>query len=194
MAIPKPRSKNHLAISTNSTISDTNANPVTAGSSISSSKQQNPRNHPLQKTNKKKKSRKPRKPKSDVASLKAGFSRTFAISTQTIGSVQACLRRALLPASESGRFHGITEDDIKAIAIRIGASVDTMAEARMYVIRSVEIIILDKLLRPEEGGESASGAKAAATSYEEGGETFDALDLLLKKATGTSIIRYLPGS
>jgi len=150
MIIPKPRSKNQPAISTNDTISDTNANTATAESSSSSSKQQNP----LQK--KKRKRRKPRKPKSNVASLKAGFSKTFAISTQTIGSVKACLRRALLPASESGRIQGITEDDIKAIASRIGASVDTMAEARMYVVRSIEIIILDELLRRERGGESGS--------------------------------------
>ncbi|KAF9128763.1 hypothetical protein BGW39_004788 [Mortierella sp. 14UC] len=181
MTIPKPRTKNQPPMSTNDAVSDTNAKPATTESNSSSSKQQQ----------KKKKKQKPRKPKSNVASLKAGFSRTFATSTQTIGSVQACLKRALLPASESGRIQRVTEDDINVIASRIGASVDAMAEARMYVTRSIEILILDELLRREGGGESGSREKAAATGYVEGGDAFDALDLLLGKATGTAIIKYL---
>ncbi|KAG0367319.1 hypothetical protein BGX24_003281, partial [Mortierella sp. AD032] len=131
MTIPKLRSKNSSTISAKETDFSNNTNPMAATSdnssstSSSSKKKQTPEAKPRQK---KKRKRKPRKPKSDVALLKSGFSKSFAISIQTLGSVEGCLQRALLPASECGRMPHISNNDIKAMATRIRAAVDTMAE------------------------------------------------------------------
>ncbi|GJJ75134.1 hypothetical protein EMPS_07492 [Entomortierella parvispora] len=136
-----------------------------------------------QKSNAKKKRKKPRKPKkakSGPASLKTGFSTSFATSTQTLGSVQGCLRRALLPAGESGRIQRLSNNDINAIANRIEAAVSTIAEARMYVCRLLVILVYDALLKQQT-------PEAAPELH---GEAFDVLDLLLEKSTGTAIIRY----
>ncbi|KAF9112665.1 hypothetical protein BGX30_007228, partial [Mortierella sp. GBA39] len=186
MTIPKPRSKNSSTISAKEADSSNNTNPTAATPDNSSSKKQKPEAKPRQK---KKKQRKPRKPKSSVMLLKSGFSRSFATSTQTVGSVEGCLRRALLPAGECGRIPRISDNDIKAMANRIGAAVDTMAEARMYVFRTVEIMILDELLRPQGGGRGEPGVQVGTLKVDE--ETFDVLDLLLEKDAGTAIIKHL---
>ncbi|KAG0329389.1 hypothetical protein BGZ99_002100, partial [Dissophora globulifera] len=170
MTIPEPRVKKAQATDSN----DNNR------STASSSNKQKRTTEPQPK---KKKHRKPRKAKSDVVSLKSGFAKSFAASTQTLGSVQGCLRRALLPASECGRIPRLSEGDIKAIANRIEAAVITMAEARMHVCRMVDIMVYDELLRNKP--------KASADVFEEHGEPFDILDLLLDKSAGTVIIKYL---
>lgn len=78
------------------------------------------------------------------------------------------------------------------MATRIDSVVATMAEARMFVCRTVEIMILDELLQPLGGGEGKIRSEALdAVTGEEAGEKFDVLDLLLDKATGTAIIKHL---
>ncbi|KAG0069876.1 hypothetical protein BGZ89_001946 [Linnemannia elongata] len=137
-----------------------------------------------------KKKRKPRKSKSAVCQLKSGFSGTFATSTQTIGSVHGCMRRALLPAHETRRLALLDEKDIQDMAARINSAVSTMAEARMFVFRAVEIIILDKLLGGSEG-ENGSEALGAVAGEEDAEATFDVLELILEKNAGTAIVKHL---
>ncbi|KAG0314740.1 hypothetical protein BGZ99_007883, partial [Dissophora globulifera] len=169
MTIPEPRVKKAQAIDPN----DNNSSTATSFNQRKRTTEPQP----------KMKHRKPKKAKSDVVSLKSGFTKSFATSTQTLGSIQGCMRRAPLPASECGRIPRLSEGDIKAIANRIEAAVTTMAEARMYVCRAVDIMVYDELLKNEP--------KAPADFFEEDGETFDVLDLLLDKSAGTAIIKYL---
>lgn len=185
MTVPKPRPRKQSTSSIDSTDSSNNAKG-TSGTTNGSSSQQKPSTN----SRAKKKKRKPRKPKSDVAQLKSGFSSTFATSTQTIGSVLGCLRRALLPARETGRLAQLSEEDIKGMAARIDLTVATMAEARMFVFRAVEIMILDELLGGAEG-KSGSGALGAVAGEEDAEEAFDVLELLLEKAAGAAIIKHL---
>ena len=128
-----------------------------------------------------KKRKKPKKAKSESASLKTGYRNSFATSTQTLGSIQGCLRRALISAGTSGRIPRLSNDEIKSIADRIQATVFTITEARMYVCRLLDIMIYDALLR-----DSTTDAASAGLV-----ETFDVLDLLLGKSSGMAIIKYL---
>ncbi|KAG9072301.1 hypothetical protein KI688_000070 [Linnemannia hyalina] len=187
MTVPKPRSQKQSSPYINNPVSDNNAKDTSKTTNGSSSQQKSSENSQQKKKKRKPRKRKPRKPKSEVAQLKSGFSSTFAISTQTIGSVLGCLRRSLLPARETGRLAKLSDEDIKDIAVRIDSAVATMAEARMFVFRAVEIMILDQLL----GGEGISGALDAVAGEEDAGEPFDVLELLLEKAAGTAIIKHM---
>lgn len=158
--------------------------PRVKSATTKSAKEVDPVKEPQPKKKKKKKRKKPRNPtkaKSDVVSLKAGFSKSFATSTQTLGSIQGCLRRALIPAGESGRIPRLSNVEIKSIADRIEAAVSGMAEARMYVCRILDIMVYDALLKQPKADVSSEGD----------GETLDVLDLLMEKSAGTAIVKYL---
>ncbi|KAF9143580.1 hypothetical protein BGX30_000107, partial [Mortierella sp. GBA39] len=188
MTVPKPRrSQKQPPPSINNLVSDNNSKNTSKTTNGSSSRQKSSKNSQQKKKKRKPRKRKPRKLKSEVAQLKSGFPSTFAISTQTIGSVLGCLRRSLLPARETGRLAKLSEEDIKDMAVRIDSAVATMAEARMFVFRAVEIMILDQLL----GGEGISGALDAVAGEEDAGEPFGVLELLLEKAAGTAIIKHM---
>jgi hypothetical protein len=64
-----------------------------------------------------------------------------------------------------------------------------MAEAKMFVFRAVELIILDDLLGSSHEGKESE--RALPCGFEEDGEHFEALDLLLDKKAGATIMRYL---
>jgi hypothetical protein len=76
------------------------------------------------------------------------------------------------------------------MAARIESAVSTMAEARMFVFRAVEMMILDKLLGGSEG-KNGSEALDAVAGEEDAEEAFDVLELLLEKAAGTAIVKHL---
>ncbi|OAQ25845.1 hypothetical protein K457DRAFT_157893 [Linnemannia elongata AG-77] len=185
MTVPKPRVRKQSTPSIKST--DSSNDKGTSKATNGSSSQQKSRTNSRQMSEKK---RKPRKSKSAVCQLKSGFSGTFATSTQTIGSVHGCMRRALLPAHETGRLALLDEKDIQDMAARINSAVSTMAEARMFVFRAVEIMILDKLLGGSEG-EDGSEALGAVAGEEDAEATFDALELILEKNAGTAIVKHL---
>ncbi|KAH7042883.1 hypothetical protein BKA57DRAFT_517812 [Linnemannia elongata] len=184
MTVPKPRVRKQSTPSIKST--DSSNDKDTSKATNGSSSQQKSSTNSRQKNKK----RKPRKSKSAVCQLKSGFSGTFATSTQTIGSVHGCMRRALLPAHETGRLALLDEKDIQDMAARINSAVSTMAEARMFVFRAVEIIILDKLLGASDG-EDGSEALDAVAGEEDAEATFDVLELILEKNAGTAIVKHL---
>jgi len=177
MTIPEPRVRKATGDSAKKLDTNNSNNPT--ASSLNQQKSDTG-SKPQKKKKKKKNKKRPkaRKATSDVVSLKTGFSQSFATSTQTLGSIQGCLRRALLPAGESGRIARLSNDDIKTIADRIEAAVAAMAEARIFVCRMLDIMVYDALLKQPTPG---------ATSEED----FDVLDLLMEKSAGISIIKYL---
>ncbi|KAF9950829.1 hypothetical protein BGZ70_001218 [Mortierella alpina] len=141
-----------------------------------------------------------------AAASKVAFSRTFAISTQTIGCVQGCMARALPPM--------LTREDVRKLADRLNNSIKTINSARMYVWKMVEIIIYGDLLSATEESISSSDSAMASdfegsdsdvpsTSQRSSAESIpdpqasaldtprSPLDMLLVKSTGTLIIRNL---
>lgn len=167
----------------------------------------------------KKKSRKPRKPKKPAPAQKAAFAATFAISTQKLGSLRGCLRRALLPLSEDGLFpldgsgekDTMDDDDFTTLAKRLSDAADTMNQASVFVYRMLEIIIWDELLRVSDSSTDGGGqlqpdfvfgevtlteGKAVvrsglSESAEASSEELAVLDLILQKAAGMALIKHL---
>ncbi|KAF8923554.1 hypothetical protein BGZ58_002807, partial [Dissophora ornata] len=162
-----------------------------------------------------KRPRKPRKPKMPAPAQKAAFGAAFATSTQRLGSLRGCLRRALLPMSEGAQLplyatgdpQSLGDADFTALAMRLTDAVDVMNQASVVVYRMLEIIIWDELLRCSNGtsgggqpepdyviGEvTLCGGKATVISGtpEAGSEEFDILDLLLQKSAGMALIKHL---
>ena len=131
MTIPEPRVRKATGDSAKKLDTNNSNNPT--ASSLNQQKSDTG-SKPQKKKKKKKNKKRPkaRKATSDVVSLKTGFSQSFATSTQTLGSIQGCLRRALLPAGESGRIARLSNDDIKTIADRIEAAVAAMAQRHEF--------------------------------------------------------------
>ncbi|KAF9109313.1 hypothetical protein BGX30_008442, partial [Mortierella sp. GBA39] len=162
-----------------------------------------------------KKPRKPRKPKAPAPAQKAAFGAAFAVSTQRLGSLRGCLRRALLPMSEeaqlplfaTGDRKTLEDADFTALAMRLTDAVDVMNQASPVVYRMLEIIIWDELLcgsngiegggQPEPdcviGEVTLSGGKATVVSgsSDAGSKEFDILDLLLQNSAGMALIKHL---
>lgn len=104
------------------------------------------------------------------ALLKDAFKATYKTITQTVGSIKACLRRGI-------GGHGVSDEEISLIASRLETAAHLMADTRVHVFRMLSMLVLDELTRPN--------------LESEGSQSADPLDLLLKKAPGTLLIRNL---
>ncbi|KAG0346432.1 hypothetical protein BG004_001746 [Podila humilis] len=134
------------------------------------------------------------KEKSEVIQLKSDFKSSYATVAQTVGSVQGCLRRALLPGPRPGEsYSDLQEEDIKLIADRIDKTVAVMAEARMFVFRAIELLVLGEHLATPKAADVDDSMDTVTTSTDESkdGELVDVLDLLLVKTAGMAIIKHL---
>ncbi|KAF9975922.1 hypothetical protein BGZ75_000360, partial [Mortierella antarctica] len=152
------------------------------------------------------KGKKGRKQRSPTARLKKAFSKSFAMSTQTIGCLQGCMARALLPGSELSR------DDIRQLTSRLNKAMKVMNSARIYVLKMVELIVYGDLLSTSAGpsntpsdsvmvSSTSSDSVMVSNSQDSDIESVSVaelddelespLDLLLTKATGTLILRNL---
>ncbi|KAG0195375.1 hypothetical protein BGX28_001554, partial [Mortierella sp. GBA30] len=148
----------------------------------------------------KKKGRRGKRKQSPAGALKSAVAKSFATSTQTIGSIQGCMARALLPSTTSG----LSRQDIRQLADRLQTAVKVINSARIYVFKMLELIVFGELLSTSDdptdsASDSYSDTTSASADSDSGSDsvsapeseeelsgpsnTSDVLDLILTKST-----------
>jgi hypothetical protein len=105
------------------------------------------------------------------AMLKSSFKAAFKTITQTVGSIQGCLRRGV-------GSRGVTDAEVNMITDRLKEASTIMNDAMRHVFRMVAMLILDELTGQPLHRHNGDGP-------------FDSLDVLLEKESGALFLRNL---